>query len=82
MVGAATETAYRAPPPVRRDRVPINATVPALPPPRARCWPGFLGPDAKVSGRRFRVLADDIESVSTRFGSWFHGVRTPTVAGV
>ncbi|MDT5224815.1 MAG: o-succinylbenzoate synthase, partial [Mycobacterium sp.] len=29
-LASAVEAAYRKPPPVRRDRVPINATVPAV----------------------------------------------------
>lgn len=31
-LASAVESAYRPAPPVRRDRIPINATVPAVPP--------------------------------------------------
>ena len=66
-LASAIEAAYREPPPVRRDRIPINATVPAVaaeqvPEVLAR-FPGARTAKVKVAepGQR---LADDVDCVN------------------
>ena len=66
-LASAVEAAYREPPPVRRDRIPINATVPAVsaaevPDVLAR-FPGVRTAKVKVAepGQR---LADDVDRVN------------------
>jgi O-succinylbenzoate synthase len=66
-LASAIEAAYREPPPVRRDRIPINATVPAVsaaqvPEVLAR-FPGARTAKVKVAepGQR---LSDDVERVN------------------
>ena len=66
-LASAIEAAYRKPPPVRRDRIPINATVPAVgaeqvPEVLAR-FPGARTAKVKVAepGQR---LADDVDRVN------------------
>lgn len=66
-LASAIETAYCAPPPVRRDRVPINATVPAVAAAQvgevlAR-FPGARTAKVKVA-EPGQSLADDIERVN------------------
>jgi o-succinylbenzoate synthase len=66
-LASAVEGAYRAPPPVLRDRVPINATVPAVPAARvaevlAR-FPGARTAKVKVA-EPGQTLADDVERVN------------------
>ncbi|OBK21274.1 O-succinylbenzoate synthase [Mycobacterium asiaticum] len=66
-LGAAIEGAYRAPPPVRRDRIPINATVPAVsaeqvPEVLAR-FPGAGTAKVKVA-EPGQSLADDVDRVN------------------
>ncbi|ORB85423.1 O-succinylbenzoate synthase [Mycobacterium kansasii] len=66
-LAAALEAGYREPPPVRRDRVPINATVPAVaaaevPPVLAR-FPGAGTAKVKVA-EPGQTLADDVERVN------------------
>jgi o-succinylbenzoate synthase len=66
-LASAIQAAYRKPPPVRRDRIPINATVPAVgveqvPEVLAR-FPGARTAKVKVAepGQR---LADDVDRVN------------------
>jgi O-succinylbenzoate synthase len=66
-LAAGIEAAYRDPPPVRRDRVPINATVPAVPADRvpevlAR-FPGATTAKVKVA-EPGQTLADDLARVA------------------
>jgi o-succinylbenzoate synthase len=66
-LASAVEGAYRPPPPVLRDRVPINATVPAVPAARvaevlAR-FPGAGTAKVKVA-EPGQTLADDVERVN------------------
>jgi o-succinylbenzoate synthase len=66
-LASAIEGAYRRPPPVRRDRVPINATVPAIPAARvgevlAR-FPGTRTAKVKVA-EAGQTLADDVDRVA------------------
>jgi o-succinylbenzoate synthase len=66
-LASAVEGAYRPPPAVRRDRVPINATVPAVPAPRvsevlAR-FPGARTAKVKVA-EPGQTLADDVDRVN------------------
>lgn len=66
-LAAAVEGAYREPPPVRRDRVPINATVPAVRAARvaevlAR-FPGTRTAKVKVA-EPGQTLADDVDRVN------------------
>jgi O-succinylbenzoate synthase len=65
-LAAGIESAYRRPPPLRRDRVPINATVPAVaaaqvPEVLAR-FPGAGTAKVKVA-EPGQTLADDVERV-------------------
>ncbi|OBG25568.1 O-succinylbenzoate synthase [Mycobacterium sp. 852002-51057_SCH5723018] len=66
-LASAVEGAYRPPPPVLRDRIPINATVPAVPAARvaevlAR-FPGARTAKVKVA-EPGQTLADDVERVN------------------
>ncbi len=66
-LAAAVEGAYTAPPPTKRDRIPINATVPAVPPAQvsevlAR-FPGARTAKVKVA-EPGQVLADDVARVN------------------
>ncbi|KKW63268.1 O-succinylbenzoate synthase, partial [Mycolicibacterium elephantis] len=66
-LAAAIEAAYRPPPPPRRDRIPINATVPAVAPARvpevlAR-FPGATTAKVKVA-EPGQTLADDVARVN------------------
>jgi O-succinylbenzoate synthase len=66
-LASAIEGAYRRPPPARRDRVPINATVPAVPAAQvgevlAR-FPGARTAKVKVA-EPGQTLADDVERVN------------------
>ncbi|OBI86515.1 o-succinylbenzoate synthase [Mycobacterium sp. 1245805.9] len=66
-LAAASEGAYRPPPPVRRVRIPINATVPAVPAARvgevlAR-FPGARTAKVKVA-EPGQTLADDVDRVN------------------
>jgi o-succinylbenzoate synthase len=66
-LASGIESAYRAPPPVRRDRVPINATVPAVPAAEvsevlAR-FPGASTAKVKVA-EAGQTLADDVDRVN------------------
>jgi len=66
-LASGIEAAYRPPPPLRRDRVPINATVPAVPAAQvgevlAR-FPGAGTAKVKVA-EPGQTLADDIERVN------------------
>jgi o-succinylbenzoate synthase len=66
-LASAIEGAYRQPPPVRRDRIPINATVPAVaaaqvPEVLAR-FPGARTAKVKVA-EPGQTLADDIDRVN------------------
>ncbi len=66
-LASGIEAAYRDPPPVRRDRVPINATVPAV---AAAEVPGVLARFPGVRTAKVKVaepgqtLADDVERVN------------------
>ena len=65
-LAAALEAAYRPPPPVHREQIPINATVPAVPPDRvpdvlAR-FPGARTAKVKVA-EPGQTLADDVARV-------------------
>lgn len=65
-LASAVEAAYRPPPPVRRDRIPINATVPAVtaaqvPDVLAR-FPGAGTAKVKVA-EPGQTLAEDVERV-------------------
>lgn len=65
-LASALESAYRPPPPARRDRIPINATVPAVP---ARQVPDVLAgfPGARTAKVKVaepgQPLADDVARV-------------------
>ena len=66
-LASGIESAYRRPPPARRDRVPINATVPAVAAARvpevlAR-FPGARTAKVKVA-EPGQTLADDVDRVS------------------
>jgi O-succinylbenzoate synthase len=66
-LASAIEAAYTAPPPVRRDRIPINATVPAVsaaqvPEVLAR-FPGARTAKVKVA-EAGQTLVDDVERVN------------------
>ncbi|OBI14478.1 O-succinylbenzoate synthase [Mycobacterium sp. E2327] len=66
-LASAVEGAYRAPPPVHRDRIPINATVPAVPAAQvsevlAR-FPGARTAKVKVA-ESGQTLADDVARVN------------------
>ncbi|BBZ73413.1 o-succinylbenzoate synthase [Mycobacterium paraseoulense] len=66
-LASAVEAAYRPPPPPRRDRIPINATVPAVDAARvgevlAR-FPGARTAKVKVA-EPGQTLADDVERVN------------------
>ncbi|OCB19310.1 O-succinylbenzoate synthase [Mycobacterium malmoense] len=66
-LASAIEAAYRRPPPPRRDRIPINATVPAVTPDEV---PGVLGrfPGARTAKVKVaepgQTLADDVDRVN------------------
>jgi len=66
-LASAIEAAYREPPPLRRDRVPINATVPAVGPEEV---PGVLArfPGARTAKVKVaepgQALADDVARVN------------------
>jgi O-succinylbenzoate synthase len=65
-LASAVESAYQPPPPPRRDRIPINATVPAVRPAEvpevlAR-FPGARTAKVKVA-ERGQTLADDVARV-------------------
>ncbi len=66
-LASAVEGAYRQPPPVRRDRVPINATVPAVPAARVgevlSRFPGVGTAKVKVA-EPGQTLADDVARVN------------------
>jgi O-succinylbenzoate synthase len=65
-LGAAVEAAYMPPPPTRRDRIPINATVPAIPaaevPDVLARFPGARTAKVKVA-EPGQTLADDVARV-------------------
>ena len=66
-LASGIEGAYRQPPPARRDRVPINATVPAVPAAQvgevlAR-FPGARAAKVKVA-EPGQTLADDVDRVN------------------
>lgn len=66
-LASGIESAYRQPPPVRRDRVPINATVPAVPAAAvsevlAR-FPGASTAKVKVA-EAGQTLAEDVDRVN------------------
>jgi O-succinylbenzoate synthase len=66
-LASAVEAAYQAPPEVHRDRIPINATVPAVSPDQvpevlAR-FPGARTAKVKVA-ERGQTLADDVARVN------------------
>ena len=66
-LASGIEAAYVEPPPVRRDRIPINATVPAVAPARvsevlAR-FPGARTAKVKVA-EPGQTLADDVDRVN------------------
>ena len=64
---SAIECAYRQPPPVRRDRVPINATVPAVPAAQVSevlsRFPGAGTAKVKVA-EPGQTLVDDVDRVN------------------
>src|SRR5689334_8306373 len=66
-LGSAIEAAYRPPPPARRDRVPINATVPAVDAARVpevlSRFPGARTAKVKVA-EPGQSLADDVARVN------------------
>ena len=66
-LASAIEGAYRQPPPVRRDRVPINATVPAVPAAQVSevlsRFPGAGTAKVKVA-EPGQTLADDVDRVN------------------
>ena len=66
-LAAGIESAYRAGPPARRDRVPINATVPAVPvegvPEVLARFPGARTAKVKVA-EPGQTLADDVARVN------------------
>ncbi|WP_374101713.1 o-succinylbenzoate synthase [Mycobacterium sp. SM1] len=65
-LAAAVESAYRAPPPARRARIPVNATVPAVPaaqvPDVLARFPGARTAKVKVA-EPGQALADDVARV-------------------
>lgn len=65
-LAAGIEAAYRPPPPARRDRIPINATVPAVPaagvPEVLARFPGAATAKVKVA-EPGQTLADDVARV-------------------
>lgn len=65
-LASALESAYRAPPPPRRDRIPINATVPAVPaaqvPDVLARFPGARTAKVKVA-EPGQTLDDDVARV-------------------
>jgi O-succinylbenzoate synthase len=65
-LAAAVESAYRAPPPPRRHRIPVNATVPAVPadqvPEVLARFPGVRTAKVKVA-EPGQTLADDVARV-------------------
>ncbi|MDA3657736.1 o-succinylbenzoate synthase [Mycobacterium xenopi] len=65
-LAAAIESAYQPPPPPRRDRIPINATVPAVPaaqvPEVLARFPGARTAKVKVA-EPGQTLADDVARV-------------------
>lgn len=66
-LASGIEAAYREPPPVRRDRIPINATVPAVPaaqvPEVLARFPGAGTAKVKVA-EPGQTLADDVARVN------------------
>jgi o-succinylbenzoate synthase len=66
-LASAIETAYRRPPPLRRDRIPINATVPAVPAAQVSevldRFPGARTAKVKVA-EPGQTLADDVARVN------------------
>ncbi len=66
-LASGIEAAYREPPPVLRDRVPINATVPAVAPARVgevlSRFPGARTAKVKVA-EPGQTLSDDVERVN------------------
>ncbi|ATA29638.1 O-succinylbenzoate synthase [Mycobacterium lepraemurium] len=66
-LASAVESAYRPAPPVRRDRIPINATVPAVPaaavPDVLARFPGARTAKVKVA-EPGQTLADDVARVN------------------
>lgn len=66
-LASGIEAAYREPPPVRRDRIPINATVPAVPaaqvPEVLARFPGAGTAKVKVA-EPGQALADDLARVN------------------
>jgi O-succinylbenzoate synthase len=66
-LAAGIEGAYRAPPPVCRERIPINATVPAVPAAQVRevlaRFPGAGTAKVKVA-EPGQTLADDVDRVN------------------
>lgn len=66
-LASGIEAAYRQPPPVRRDRIPINATVPAVPaadvPEVLARFPGAGTAKVKVA-EPGQTLADDVARVN------------------
>lgn len=66
-LASAIEAAYRRPPPPRRDRIPINATVPAVPATAAAevlaRFPGARTAKVKVA-EPGQTLADDVDRVN------------------
>jgi o-succinylbenzoate synthase len=65
-LAAALDSAYREPPPIRRDRIAINATVPAIPaaqvPEILARFPGAVTAKVKVA-EPGQTLADDVARV-------------------
>jgi o-succinylbenzoate synthase len=65
-LAAAVDSAYRSPPPLRRDRIAINATVPAIPaaqvPDILARFPGARTAKVKVA-EPGQVLVDDVARV-------------------
>jgi o-succinylbenzoate synthase len=66
-LAAAVEAAYTPPPPTRRDRIPINATVPAVPaeqvPDVLARFPGARTAKVKVA-EPGQTLSDDVDRVN------------------
>ena len=66
-LASGIEAAYHEPPPVRRDRIPINATVPAVPaaqvPEMLARFPGARTAKVKVA-EPGQTLADDVARVN------------------
>jgi o-succinylbenzoate synthase len=67
-LAAGIEAAYQAPPPARRDRIPVNATVPAVAPERVpellSRFPGARTAKVKVA-EPGQTLSDDVMRVET-----------------